>query len=340
MQGTLQGNGTIAGNVQNGGVIQPGTSTGPGILTVTGNYSQFAGGALNLNIGGLTAGSLFDQLAVGGSATLGGTVNVSLASGYTPNIADSYQVVTFASRSGDFQTYNGQSAGNGHVFAPTFDPTDLTLSVAVAAIRVSPTTGLVTSKQGDQTSFTVALATQPGANVTVNVTSSNPGEGTVSSGALTFTPTNWSIPQTITVTGVNDGQAGSVPYSVSVGPAVSADPNYNGLQAVPVTLTNLPNETGDLQVSNVAINPNKGATLVSQPTYDAVHDFSVAANPNGQWSYLNTNAGVTAPLTNDVSITSGLEGWQNQGAVVPNATTIWHNTTNANVNYLTICDAA
>ncbi len=117
---------------------------------------------------------------------------------------------------------------------------------------------------------------------------------------------------------------------------MSTDVNYNGLQAAPVAVMNLPSKSGDLQVSNVAINPNKGSTLVAQPTYDAVHDFSVAANPNGQWSYLNTNAGVTAPLTNVVTPTSGIEGWQNQGAVVPNATSVWHNTDSANVNYLTI----
>ncbi len=121
-QSTLQGNGTIVGNIQNGGTVQPGTSTGAGTLTVTGNYGQFAAGALNLNIGGLTAGSQFDQLAVGGSAMLAGTVNVSLASGYTPNIADSFKVLTFAARTGDFQTYNGLSAGNGHVFAAGVRP--------------------------------------------------------------------------------------------------------------------------------------------------------------------------------------------------------------------------
>ena len=115
---------------------------------------------------------------------------------------------------------------------------------ALADIRVSPTTGLVTSKAGDSTQFTVVLATQPSANVTLNLSSSNTSEGTVAPASLTFTPANWNVPQTVIVTGVNDNQAGSVPYQVVFAPAVSTDANYSGLTAAPVSLTNLPNEVG------------------------------------------------------------------------------------------------
>jgi hypothetical protein len=52
----------------NGGEIDPG-GTGPGRLTITGNYTQTATGVLNIDLGGLTAGSQFDQLVVTGSVT-------------------------------------------------------------------------------------------------------------------------------------------------------------------------------------------------------------------------------------------------------------------------------
>ena len=41
-------------------------------------------------------------------------------------------------------------------------------------------------------------------NVTVNLTSSDTGEGTVSPATLTFTEGDWNIDRTVTVTGVND----------------------------------------------------------------------------------------------------------------------------------------
>ena len=53
------------------------------------------------------AGTQYDQLRVGGSATLDGTLNVSLANGFTPADLDSFQVLTFGSRSGDFAVKNG-----------------------------------------------------------------------------------------------------------------------------------------------------------------------------------------------------------------------------------------
>ena len=64
------------------------------------------------------------------------------------------------------------------------------------------------------TTYTVALASQPTAEVTVSLSSGNRAAATVSPASLTFTTTNWSAPQTVTVTGVDDqiGQAGDFRY--------------------------------------------------------------------------------------------------------------------------------
>ncbi|HPD13514.1 MAG TPA: C25 family cysteine peptidase, partial [Planctomycetota bacterium] len=75
-----------------------------------------------------------------------------------------------------------------------------TLTVAMTANRtavavyvgpgiiVQPTSGLKTTEAGGTAQFTVALATQPTANVTIGLSSSDPSEGTVSPTSLTFTP--------------------------------------------------------------------------------------------------------------------------------------------------------
>jgi hypothetical protein len=53
--------------------------------------------------------------------------------------------------------------------------------------------------------FTVALAAPIGANVVLEVTTSNPFEvAVISSTYLTFTPSNWSVPQTVSVIGIDD----------------------------------------------------------------------------------------------------------------------------------------
>ena len=73
--GTLAGSGTVDGSVtNNGGTVAPGGS--PGILTITGSYTQGAGGTLRIEIDGLTVGTEYDRLAVTGAASLDGTLAI------------------------------------------------------------------------------------------------------------------------------------------------------------------------------------------------------------------------------------------------------------------------
>ena len=67
--GTVIGTGTVGG-ITNSGRGAPGNSVGT--LTVTGNYTQAPGGTLDIEIA--PDGSCNDLLAVGGTATLAGTL--------------------------------------------------------------------------------------------------------------------------------------------------------------------------------------------------------------------------------------------------------------------------
>lgn len=111
---------------------------------------------------------------------------------------------------------------------------------APPAIFVSPTSGLITSEQGANATFTMSLSTPPSSAVSVSITSNTPTEGTVSAPSVTFTTTNWSTPQTITVTGVSDhAYDGDVAYTVVTGAAASLDLRYNGLAVADVGAINL-----------------------------------------------------------------------------------------------------
>ncbi len=80
--GTVSGSGTIVANVNNaGGIVTASDPGSPDILTIKGNYTQGAGGTLEAFLGGLAAGVGYSQLDVTGTATLGGTLDVDLATG-------------------------------------------------------------------------------------------------------------------------------------------------------------------------------------------------------------------------------------------------------------------
>ena len=63
---------------------------------------------------------------------------------------------------------------------------------------------LTTTEAGGTATFTVVLNTQPTADVTIALSSSDTTEGTVSPASLIFTTANWNVAQTVTVTGVDD----------------------------------------------------------------------------------------------------------------------------------------
>jgi large repetitive protein len=142
-------------------------------------------------------------------------------------------------------------------------------------VSATPTSGLMTTESGGTASFTVALTSQPLANVTIPINSADTKEGTVAPATLTFTAANWNAPQTVTVTGVNDDLAdGARHYAVTVGPAASTDPAYAGLDADDVAVTNIDNDSPGVIVTPTSglVTSEAGATasftvvLASQPT--------------------------------------------------------------------------
>src|SRR4030095_3921433 len=106
------------------------------------------------------------------------------------------------------------------------------------------TSGLTTTEAGGQASFDVVLDSQPTADVTITITSTDLTEGTVSTSSLTFTNANWNVAQTVTVTGVNDSvDDGDIGYTITTGVASSADGKYNGIDPSDVSVTTANNDT-------------------------------------------------------------------------------------------------
>jgi uncharacterized repeat protein (TIGR01451 family) len=107
-------------------------------------------------------------------------------------------------------------------------------------ILVKPTSDLITTEDGGEDIFLVVLRTQPTADVTIDLSSDDPSEGTVSPTSLTFTPDNWDEPQMVTAMGMADSiPDGDVTYHIITAPAISSDPRYSGLDSADVTVVNI-----------------------------------------------------------------------------------------------------
>jgi CSLREA domain-containing protein len=156
--GTLTGNGRLnvfGATVNNNGTVSPGASAGK--LSITGDFPQSSVALLDIEIGGTTVQTQYDQLAINGEASLDGTLNVTLINSFAPSAGDSFQVVTYTSLNAinnRFTTLNLPSLPAGLQWDPVaYNANDVTISVSNAqhTLTVSKTgsgTGTVTSDTG------------------------------------------------------------------------------------------------------------------------------------------------------------------------------------------------
>ena len=163
--------------------------------------------------------------------------------------------------------------------------------------------GLTTTEGGGIATFQIVLETAPTADVTIPVSVGDGTEGMVSVGSVTFNSGNWNLPQTVTITGLQDYvNDGSQRYQVVLGPATSADSNFNGLNPGDLSVTNL-------EIPNTApVNTVPGIQTMNE---DGTLVFS-AGNGN-QISIADTDAGsnalqVTLTGTNGTITLSGTTG--------------------------------
>ncbi len=94
------------------------------------NLSFTATSLLGLQLGASDETDEFGQVEVGGSATLAGTLDVKLASGFAPTVGDSFRLLTAtAGITGTFATTTLPTLGGGLAWDVDYTTTALTLSV-------------------------------------------------------------------------------------------------------------------------------------------------------------------------------------------------------------------
>ena len=119
------------------------------------------------------------------------------------------------------------------------------IDVILPGITLSSTT-VNTNEAGASDSYTLVLNTQPTANVTIDLGIGS--QATLSTSSLTFTPANWNVPQTVTVTPVADTIVEGFHSDTIAHTVTSTDASYNGLAVSNVTVNITDDDLGSIDV--------------------------------------------------------------------------------------------
>ena len=214
-------------------IVLSGAAVTPGLLRVSGTYTGAPDTWYRVEVFS-TPGP--EASGTGEGRTFLGSVNMPV--GPSGTVTGSYDFgVTVAD--GTYLSATVTRTDSGYsTFYETSEFSNQAVAQAVG-ITVTPAGALATTEAGGTAQFSVVLDSQPTADVTIALSTSDATEGTLSSNSLTFTTANWNVAQVVTVTGVDDTlDDGDTAYTLITAAASSADVNYNGLNAADVAATN------------------------------------------------------------------------------------------------------
>ena len=161
------------------------------------------------------------------------------------------------------------------------------LDGAVIDLLDNDTVGLVVSAsgldvpEGGSDTYTVALATEPSANVTVTVAGTG-AEITALPASLTFTAANWAMPQTVRLSAIHDAdavaddpvevthQAAGGDYAALVGPTLTATIVEDDVAVLGVAAANAPEAGGKLAFVVMLDRPTSNVVTAAYATADGV----------------------------------------------------------------------
>ncbi len=249
---------------------------------------------------------------------------------------EAYEVVTWPAVSTD-PDYSGMDPPNVAITNIDDD---------VAGIRLTPSSGLSTTETGESDDLTVELTTEPGAGVTITVSSDDESEGQVSPTSLSFGATDWNTPQTVTVTGVDDLLADDdIVYNV-VTKASSTDNNYNSLAEVKASAININDDppgihvdrVGGLTTTESGGESSFSVMLLSGPSADVSIDVSSSDETEGTIS-LSSLTFTTGNWSTAQTVTAtGVSDLVDDGDIKYNIVTGKSSSTDTDYNDLEVSD--
>ncbi len=189
--GILSGYGTVNANIANAEQVIAGGTGAAGVLTINGDYTQTPSGSLDVEIGGTAAGTQYDQLEVTGQAALAGTLSISLLTGFSPTLGQTFTIASANPLSGTFTNVDESAVTGPVAFQPTYTGTSVVL-VAEESSTTTVTSSANPAVFGQSVTFTAkvkAAAPNKGAptgSVTFLDGSTTLGTATLIGGKATF----------------------------------------------------------------------------------------------------------------------------------------------------------
>lgn len=254
---TLRGTGTVRGQLSASGqaAIAPGNSAG--ILTHEGDLTLQADAELSIDIAGTTPGDgddHHDQILARGAVRLEGpALIVNRLNDHLPASGDEYVIIqvdgaapaqgTFA-RLVEGAAISTDFLGSGLSATITYqggDGNDVAIRVAGFSLSKHQ---LTVSEDGTTDTLTAVLTAPPRVQVTLTVSAGDASEALTSPAELVFDSENWNVPQTVTITGVDDAlQDGDQESLVTIAvDAARSDSDFASAGAQTVSVTTVDND--------------------------------------------------------------------------------------------------
>jgi len=127
VEGGLLETNTVSGSLrQNGGTFAPGLTTA--ISTISEDFIQ-NGGVLQMQLGGATPGTGFDQLVVGDTVAIAGTVQVTFNPGFTPGLYQTFEILRADNIIGTFSAHDLPALPNGLTWRVLYTTDSVSLTV-------------------------------------------------------------------------------------------------------------------------------------------------------------------------------------------------------------------
>ena len=204
---------------------------------------------------------------------------------FTPDNWSTAQEVTVSAAEDDnalngTATIEHAASGGGYDGVSVSSVTVTELDNDTVGVTVTPTT--LTVAEGDSVKYTVVLATQPSADVTISLTfaSGSDEDITVDKTSLTFTPENWNAVQEVTVSAAEDDDAADGAATIE---HAASGGGYGGVTVSSVTVTEADNDTAGVTVTPATLTVPEGGSaaytvaLDTQPSEDVTISLSFAA---------------------------------------------------------------
>jgi T5SS/PEP-CTERM-associated repeat protein len=102
---------TGTGDVELNGDLKPGNS--PATVTFGGNVEINSTGGLQIELAGTAKGTQYDSLTIAGTATLGGSLDVSLLNGFAPQAGNAFDILDWGSHTGKFNSIELPALASG-----------------------------------------------------------------------------------------------------------------------------------------------------------------------------------------------------------------------------------